>query len=211
MNEVAAPLLQHERARLRFNRLVELHAQADRLHLQIRQEMAALVDEDTPMAYRAFCADELSLAFAESTGTCKRWVDEARMTVDHPRVMALVADGTWSMRHADAVLGELAGAPEQTQQAILDLVLADASARTPHQLRKATRAALLLHDLEGAKDKQDSIHANRGVALVDDFDGSSTLMINGTKTGGAALLAAIDAHVAVAAPGDTRSLGARRY
>jgi hypothetical protein len=211
MNEVAAPLQQHERARLRFNRLVELHAQADRLALQIRQELAALVDEDTPMADRAFCPDELSLAFAESTGTCKRWVDEARMTVDRPRVMALVADGTWSMRHADAVLGELGGAREETQQAVLDLVLADASARTPHQLRKATRAALLLHDLEGAKDKQDAIHANRGVALVDEFDGSSTLLVNGTKTGGAAMLAAIDAHVAVAAPGDTRSLAARRY
>src|SRR3954452_6382433 len=147
MNEVAAPLQQYERARLRFNRLVELHARAGRLALQIRQEMAALVDEDTPMAYRAFVADELSLAFAESTGTCKRWIDEARMTEEHPRVMALVADGTWSMRHADAVLQELGGSPDQAQQAVLDLVLADASARTPHQLRKATRAALLLHDL----------------------------------------------------------------
>lgn len=85
MNEVAAPLPQHERARLRFNRLVELHAQADRLTLQIRQEMAALVDEDTPMAHRAFVADELSLALAESTGTCKRWVDDARMTVGATR------------------------------------------------------------------------------------------------------------------------------
>src|SRR4051794_28323582 len=211
MNEVAAPLQQHERARLRFDRIVGLHAEVSRLVLQIRQETAALVDEDTPMAHRAFVADELSLALAESTGTCKRWIDDARVTVDHPRVMALVADETWSMRHADAVLDELAGAPAEAQEAVLELVLADTSARTPHQLRKATRAARLLHDLEGAKSKQDSIHANRGVSLVDEFDGSVTLMVNGTKTGGAALLAAIDAHVAVPAAGDTRSLAARRY
>src|SRR4051794_28342247 len=211
MNEVAAPLQQHERARLRFDRIVGLHAEVSRLVLQIRQETAALVDEDTPMAHRAFVADELSLALAESTGTCKRWIDDARVTVDHPRVMALVADETWSMRHADAVLDELAGAPAEAQEAVLELVLADTSARTPHQLRKATRAARLLHDLEGAKSKQDSIHANRGVSLVDEFDGSVTLMVNGTKTGGAALLAAIDAHVAVPAAGDERSLAARRY
>ena len=61
---------------------------------------------------------------------------------------------------------KLGGSPEQAQQAVLDLVLGDASACTPHQLRKATRAALLLHDLEGAKDKQDSIHAKRGVSFT---------------------------------------------
>jgi hypothetical protein len=225
MNEIRAPLSRQERARVRFDRLVGLHAQQTRIELQIRQETAALVEQDTPFALRGFVADELAMTLAESPGTCRRRVEEAQRTVAHPRLMALVAasvqdaldpaqpvvTGWFGMRHADAVLDELAGAPDAVQAQVLDLVLADASARTPHQLRKATRAARLLHDLDGARDKQDRIHDNRGVSLVDELDGSATLLVGGTKTGGAAMLAAIDAHVAVPAAGDPRSLSQRRY
>jgi hypothetical protein len=225
MMETGPPLMREERARVRFDRLVGLYAQRTRLELQIRQETAALVEEDTPFALRSFVPDELSMALAESPGTCRRLVEQAQMTVAHPRLMALVAASVeatvaggevfvtheFGMRHCDAVLDELAGAPDEVQQQILDLVLADDSARTPHQLRKATRAARLLHDLQGAKDKQDRIHDNRSVSLLDEYDGSGTLMIGGTKTGAAQMLAAIDAHVAVPTPGDTRTLGQRRY
>ena len=226
MNEIRAPLTQEERARVRFDRLIGLHAQAEILALQIRQETAALVEQDTPFALRSFVADELAMTLAESPGTCGRRIDDARVLMAHPRLTALVADsvatvldpaervvtGWFGMRHADAVLSELAGASDEVQSQVLDLVLADeAGARTPHQLRKAVRAARLLHDLEGATDKQDRIHDNRGVSLVDEYDGSGTLMVGGTKTRAAAMLAAIDAHVAVPTPGDARTLGQRRY
>jgi hypothetical protein len=174
MTETAAPLAQAARAQLRFDRLVGLHAQAARLGLLIRQETAALVMEDTSFASRKFVADELSMALAESPGTCGRWVEDAQLTVAHPRVMALVGasveasvgpaegrpertGGLFTMRHADAVLDELAGADDAVQEQVLDLVLADGAAPTPHQLRKATRAARLLHDLQADGDKQDRI------------------------------------------------------
>ena len=226
MNEIRAPLTQEERARVRFDRLVGLHAQAEILQLQIRQETAALVEQDTPFALRSFVADELAMTLAESPGTCGRRIDDARVLMAHPRLTTLVADsvatvldpaervvtGWFGMRHADAVLSELVGASDEVQSQVLDLVLADeAGARTPHQLRKAVRAARLLHDLEGAADKQDRIHDGRGVSLLDEYDGSATLMVGGTKTRAAAMLAAIDAHVAVPTPGDARTLGQRRY
>src|SRR5690242_20493514 len=148
MNELAAPLTQVARAQARFERLLGLHAQKTRLELQIRQETAALVEQDTAFGQRPFVADELALALAESTGTCRRWIDDARLLLAHPRLLALVADQTWSIRHADAVLDELTGAAEPAQQQILDRVLSDPAARTPYQLRKATRAARLLHELE---------------------------------------------------------------
>ena len=226
MNEIRPPLTQDERARVRFDRLIGLHAQAEILQLQIRQETAALVEQDTPFALRSFVADELAMTLAESPGTCGRRIDDARVLMAHPRLVAVVADsvatvldpaervvtGWFGLRHADAVLTELAGASDAVQERVLDLVLADdAGARTPHQLRKAVRAARLLHDLEGASDKQDRIHDNRGVTVVDEYDGSGTLMVGGTKTRAAQMLAAIDAHVAVPVPGDSRTLGQRRY
>jgi hypothetical protein len=211
MNEIRAPLTRPERAQLRCRRIVELHGLINRLQLQLRIETTALVVEDTSPGDRRYVADELALELAESHRTCQRWVDEAQMLTSYPQVQALVADGTWSLRHADAVLDELVGTPAAARQQVLDLVLTDRSAVTPHQLRKATRAARLLHDLEGATDTQDRIHENRGVRLVDEYDGSATLQVGGTKTGAAAMLAAIDAHVTIPAPGEVRSLAQRRY
>src|SRR5689334_2833673 len=133
MSETAAPLSQPERARVRFARLVGLQAQLDRIGLQLRQELVALADEDTPFALRSFVPDEVSMALAESPGTCRRRLDEARMTAAHPRLMALVAASTdaalapgeavvehpFGLRHADAVLSELAGASDSVQQQVL--------------------------------------------------------------------------------------------
>lgn len=211
MAELADPLDRSARGAVRIQRLVELHRRKAVLELQIRQETVALVQDDTAFQDRPFVPDELSLLLAESPGTCRRWVEDAQVFVAHARVMALVDDGTWSIRHADAVLDELAGARSDVQEKVLELVLSQRDARTPFQLRKATRAARLLQDLESASDKQDEIHARRQVRVVDELDGSATVLVNGTKTGAAALLAAIDAHVAVPPAGDTRSLDERRY
>src|SRR5689334_10984317 len=199
MSEAAAPLTGAERARKRFDQIVRLHAEADRIALQIRAETAALVEEST-FAQRPFVGDELALALAESPGTGRRWVEDAQVLTAHPQLMALVGasvedalgatpDRTghrFSNRHADAVLDELAGASEQVQAQVPDLVLSDPSVRTPYQLRKATRAARLLHDLSADTDKQDRIHDRRSVTVVDELDGSASLHVNGRKTGAAA-------------------------
>src|SRR4051794_30909129 len=115
MRENGPPMSRDTRAFLRMRRLAEMHAQANRLALQIRQETVALIDDDTPQSLRAFVADELAMELAESPGTCRRWIDDARMLLAHPQVLARIGDGTWSIRHGDAVLGELAGASTAVQ------------------------------------------------------------------------------------------------
>ena len=218
------------RARGRFEGLVRLRAQSELLQLQIRQQVAALAQEDTAFGLRSFVSDELAMTFAESTGTSGRLVDDALMTASCPRVMALVEAsaraaldpeqpmtlGWFGMRHADAVLGELAGASDAVQEQVLDVVLGRAeelAVQTPYQLRQAVKAARLLLDLEADRDKQDRIHERRGVSLLDESDGSCSLHVSGLKTKGAEMLAAIDAQpgVGVAEPGDERNLGQRRY
>src|SRR3954469_12051690 len=143
MSEVGMQLTQEERASLRYRRLVSLHAQQARLDLQIRVETAALVEDDTPFALRPFVAAELSMALAESPGTCRRWVEDARLTVAFPRLMQHaaasveavlaagvdghpavpeLAGGVFGTRHVDAVLDELVGAPAEVVDEVLDLV-----------------------------------------------------------------------------------------
>ena len=238
MTETAAPLSTEQRAGLRYRRLIALHAQQALLGLQIRVETAALVTEDTPAALASYVADELAMALHESPGTCSRWIDDALVTVAYPRLLNHAADqlaavlaagtdgrpalpeltaattsGVFGPRHVDAVLDELAGAPTDTVEAVLDLVLTDPSVRTPHQLRRATRAARLLHDLDADRDQQDKIHDRRSVTVVEDHDGSASLYINGLKTKAAEMLTALDAQTGVGTPtpGETRTLAQRRY
>ncbi|MCU1601669.1 MAG: hypothetical protein JWO22_2378, partial [Frankiales bacterium] len=227
MNETAASLTQDQRACMRFSRLIGLQAQSDLLALQIRQEITALVEQDTPFGHRPFVPDELSMAIAESSRTCEGRVDNARITVAHPRLMALVAASAqaalapgeaivtheFGIRHLDACVDELGGAPVAVQDQVLALVLPDPDVRTPHQHRKAIRAARMLLDLEGTQDKQDRIHDKRDVRLLDETDGSASLLVGGKKSSAAEMLAAIDAQpgVEVPNPGDTRPLGQRRY
>ena len=221
--ENSAPLAPSARAERRYRHLVRLHAEHQRIALLIRQETAALVDEDTAFAGRGFVADELSMALGESKRTCQTMVESAQVLMAHPAVVARlgasveagltdpVVTGMFGIRHADAVLDELVGASAEVQEQVLDLVLNDESARTPHQLRKATRAARLVVDLDADQDKQDRLHDQRGVSLRDEADGSASVLIGGRKSGAAAIMACIDAHVGAAEPGDTRSLHQRRY
>jgi hypothetical protein len=216
MKELAAPLSRDTRRWVRVEQIRQLVHQRALLDLQLRQQMSVLHTEDTDPGWRRYVADELALALSESPRTCARWVDEALMFCDFPAVMALVADGTFSVRHADAVLGELAGARlgHDAQQQVLDLVLAAVHsdhARTPLELRKATRAAVLLHDLDAAERKQQTIDERRTVGFYDDSDGSVSAIMTGTKTKLATLQAALEAAVGIPLPGDTRSFGQRKF
>jgi hypothetical protein len=216
MNELAAPMSRDARRWVRVEQIRQLVHQRALLDLQLRQQLTVLHTEDTDPGWRRYVADELALALSESPRTCARWVDEALMFSDYPAVMALVADGTFSVRHADAVLHELVGARlgHDAQQQVLDLVLAAVDndhVRTPLELRKATRAAVLLHDLDAAERKQQTIEERRTVGFYDDSDGSVSAIMTGTKTKLATLQAALEAAVGIPLPGDTRSFGQRKF
>jgi hypothetical protein len=79
--------------------------------------------------------------------------------------VARVADGSWSLRHADALLDELAGsalAVAQREQ-VADLVGGRDSARTPWEIRQAARAAVLVMDPEAAERRYDKVKDDRSV------------------------------------------------
>ncbi|MDX6268078.1 MAG: hypothetical protein QOD70_2818 [Frankiales bacterium] len=211
MPELSDPLSRDDRRALRVSGIQALVAQRARMDLQLRQELAVLAGEDTVCSYRCYVADELALALSESPRTTARWLEEAQMFCDFPVVMGKVADGTWTARHADAVLSELVGTSRAVQAQVLDLVLGQADARTPYELRKATRAARLLHDLDAAEQRQQSIHDNRRLQFSDETDGSASAWLNGTKTSLATLRAALETAVGVPQPGDSRSFTQRCF
>ena len=211
MPENRAPLSQSARAYARMEAIRALKAAETRVQLQLREQLVALVEQDTPWAERAFVADELSMELGESPGTCGRWLDDARALHRHPLVHALVDGERFTLRHADAMLDALAGCTDEVQEQVLALVLADEEVRTPYQLRKAITAALFVAEPDRLLDRQQRLHERRAVTVVDDLDGSASVWVNGTKTGAAEMLACIDAHVGIAEPGDTRTLGQRRY
>ncbi|MFN2538999.1 MAG: hypothetical protein ABR549_12760, partial [Mycobacteriales bacterium] len=88
-------------AAARMTTIRELVRQEALLQAQLRQHLVGL-EQDLGFGARKFVADELAIALAESCGTTRRWAEEAEMFCAHPVLMALVADGTLSIRHADA-------------------------------------------------------------------------------------------------------------
>jgi hypothetical protein len=192
----------------RLQAIRELRRQQDVVTVQLRQHFVGL-GEDLGFGFRKFVADELALALAESCGTTQRWVEQSELFCAHPVVMARVADGSWSVRHADAVLGEIVAYPTEMQEQVIDAVLA-CGARTPYQLRKAAQAVVYLLDPEAAEKRARKAHDERGIGASTDAKGGATLFAWANKADVAMLLAAIDVHAEVAAPGDPRSLGQRR-
>jgi hypothetical protein len=211
MPELSGPLLQWDRHARRVETVLALVAQRDRIELQFRQHLRALTVEDTPFGERRYVVDELALVLAESCGTTQRWSEQAQMLHDCPAVAQQVDDGTWSIRHADAVLGEIAGSPRAVQEQVVDLILSSSDARTPHQLRSAARVALVVLDPEAAQRRADKAVTDRSVGTYDEHNGSGTFFANGPKAAVAELLASLDATVGVKDPDDTRTLNQRRF
>jgi hypothetical protein len=104
------------------------------LQAQQRLAVAALYAEDRGGMSEKFVVDELACAWRRSSRQAQNRLDDARMFVAFPCVVARVADGTWLLDHADAVLGELLASglsDAAEQQAVLDLVLSRNAQRTP--------------------------------------------------------------------------------
>jgi hypothetical protein len=180
------------------------------LELQLRQQLAALIT-DMPAAYIAYGPDALALQLGQSPQTVRRWVEEARMFCDYPVLLGLVNDGTWTPKHADAVLDEIQILPVDLQDDAIALVLQRDDARTPYELRRAARAAVMVLDLDAASKRADKTRKDRRVTFTDNGHGGAAAIVDGPTSSLAMLSAALDAHALPRQAGDARSLDQRRF
>lgn len=180
---------------------------------QERLELAMFVKEQFGDPSNRFAADAVALFMRVSPQQAQNRIATATAFADCPPVVAKVADGTWLIEHADAVLEGLACAAlsEEQRAAALDLVLAKKTARTPWELRRATRAAVavLFPDLLLAQ--ADKAAQDRDVQLWPGRLGQATLSASGSPEQVEAMMAALDAQTWPPAPDDTRTAAQRRF
>ncbi|MCW2707159.1 MAG: putative endonuclease [Frankiales bacterium] len=196
-------------AAARVETIREIRRRQALLEAELRQHLVGL-GQDLGFGARKFAADDLAIVLAESSGTAERWMETAEMFCAHPAVMARVADGSWSIRHADAVLSQLAGSPRGVQEQVVAAVLAS-GARTPYQLGKAAQTVVYLLDPDAAERKATAAKDDRTVGSYVDGKGGGSFWAGSSKADVAQLLAALDVHAAVKQPGDTRTLPQRRF
>ncbi len=184
------------------------------LQAQQRLDVAALYAEDRDGMPERFVVDELALAWGRSRRQAQGRLDEARMFVDFPCLHALVADGTWLMDHADAVLGELlaSGLPGQAeQQQVLDLLLSRKVQRTPYELKVAVRTAVVVLFPDHAAKRAAKAAADRDVTVHSEGPGGAQLYAHGPTTDVAAMMRSLDALCWPPAADDPRSMAQRRF
>jgi hypothetical protein len=219
MSELSPPLSSQDRAPRRLEAIERTSAQIARLQSDLRLELVALALQDTPFGLRTYLCDELALALAESPGTADRMLLQAHRYSEYPQVIARVglplADGGWSVRHADALLDAIAGLglglEPAVQEQILDLVAAHPDARTPHQIRRAAQAAALVMDPEAAERRLAKAKDRRHVGADASSDGSGMFWAKGTAGQIAMVMASVDALAGPKQPGDPRTLDQRRF
>lgn len=196
-------------AAARADTIVEVQYQRDLFDLQLRQHVVGLCQDLGPGA-RKFVVDELALVLAVSCGQARRLVDLSELSLAHPQLAELVVARTWSLRHHDAVLDEVAGLSAERQEQVIAATLAS-GARTPFQLRRAAQAALYLIDPEAAQRQAREARDNRTVGSQSGWKGDATFWAEGSKAQVAQLMAAVDTVAGRKEPGDTRTLSQRRF
>jgi hypothetical protein len=217
MSELAPPLSREARALSRLEGIERTLAHIALLQSQVRVQLDALRAQDTRPGWRDYLCDELALALSESPGTAQRLLTDAQIYTEHPAVIARVglpfSDGGWSLRHADALLQQIIGlglTPAQQAQ-VVQLVGEHPDARTPHQIRKAAQAAVLVLDPEAAARRYAKAKKDRYVRGDAHSNGSGSFYAEGTATQIAQVMASLDALAGPKQPGDHRTLDQRRF
>ncbi len=218
MSELAPPLTRPARASARLRVIEDLVARRAQLDHELRVQLNAFASEDVLIGHRDYVSDELALALSESSGTAQRWIENAQLYSAFPAVMARVgtpaSEGGWSIRHADALLDTICGLglSREVQEQVIDLVQGAHDARTPHQLRQAARAAVMVLDPDAAAKRWDKAKRERRVgADQTDPGGNASFWATGTTSQIAMILASIDTLALPKHPGDERTLDQRRF
>jgi hypothetical protein len=183
------------------------------LQLQQRLEIAALAREDLGGLTARYVGDEIGLLLDKSPRQGHNVVEGAQLFADFPAVHARIADGTWLMPHADAVVDELV-CTELTraqQDEVLDLVLERCSGRrTPWELRSAVRSAVLVLFPEATVDRAKKAAADRDVRCHAERGGASLLAF-GPAQEVAEMMACLDTMAGPCEADDARSIAQRRF
>ena len=197
----------------RIDAIAARERQISRLMAEQRLDVAALSREDRGGMAKRFVRDELALAWSRSPRQAENRLLQAQVFADFPAVVARVADGSWHLDHADAVLDELVGSglsrPEQEQ--VLDLVLSRPGNRTPWELREQVRTALVVLFPEAAAERARRARTDRDVQTCPAGPGAALLSAYGPAADVAAMSASLDALCWPPAPGDTRTAAQRRF
>lgn len=159
-----------------------------------------------------FAGDEAAVALGVSRVTGEsRLRDAVLLAGDLPGVLAATRDGVLSWSAARAVAEEVVVLPRGLRASVGELVLARCAGKTPGQVRRLARRAVLGVDPAGGAQRQERAVAGRGVSRWDTPDGMAEVC---------ARLAPQDAGLVwdtltglardCATPGDSRGLDARR-
>jgi hypothetical protein len=213
MSELAPPLAPGVRRSRRLDVVRQREKQIAVLQLQQRLEIAALTKEDLGGLSARYVGDEVGLQLDLSPRQGRNVVERAQMLADFPAAHAKIADGTWLMPHADAVVDELGGTglAHAQQDEVLDLVLERcAGRRTPWELRNAVRSAVLVLFPEAAVERARKAAEDRGVRCYPERGGASLLAF-GPAQRVAEIMACLDTMAGSCEPDDPRGLDARRF
>jgi hypothetical protein len=152
--------------------------------------------------------DEIAAATRWSGRTTQCRIDLARLLHKSlPATMSALREGAISLGHARVIADHAMSVPEESRQALEERVLVVARRNTVSATRQAARRAVLAIDTDGARRRQVA-RCTRGVWVVDELDGMSTLMARMATEHAHAVLAALDATAKSDDCGET--LGERR-
>ncbi len=213
MSELAAPADPLVRRVDRLQSIRRLDEQISRLIALQRLEVASLTREDTEARVARYVADELALVWHRSPRQARTRLDDALVFADFPAVHAKIADGTWLIDHADAVLDELVGSGlEHAEQVrVLELVLSRDRRRTPWELRVAVRTAVVVLFPEKAAERAKKAERDRDVRMYHDAPGVASLLAYGPAPQVAEMMASLDALTWPPPQGDARTVAQRRF
>lgn len=185
----------------------------DQAFAGLMREIVAAVNR-AGAAEREFAAAEVGLAIGATTTTGATLVAQALALAELPGLLEAVEGGTLTERHVLAVLRELdrvALTLEQRQSVVL-VALARYRGQAPGELAAVVGRLVVQVDRAAAEARDAAATARRRVWFSRDVDGQAVLLARGPAAAIAAVRAALEATLPVAAdPGDDRSTPAREF
>ncbi|GGC10592.1 DUF222 domain-containing protein [Cellulomonas carbonis] len=196
-------------------RLAALVAAWDKVASWVAVQQAATIHElarrEPPRPAReSFAADEVACELAVTRRAAQRLVDRAWALADHPDVRAEAESGRVSIAKVDAMLAATAHLRADQAAVVHARVLPRAAGRTVPQVRSDARAAEQELDPAAATARHELAAADRAVWLRPAPDSMTWVTAYLPAPGAAALMTALDALAAAAAPEDGRGVDARR-
>jgi hypothetical protein len=210
---LAARLVALEPAAMDGEALVEGVAAWERVGAWAAGQQAQWVAE---LAARASCGaevdllpDEIATRLAITRRAAERKIELAAGLRRHPRLAAVLDEGSVSVRKVEVLLEETEHLPRRTADAVIVRVLAAADERTVPQLRADVRVAELALDAEAAAARHAEARRDRCVRMVPAPDAMAWIHALLPAADAVTVMTALDG-AAACEPGDQRTADQRR-